>query len=145
MNIHIANISMLRHTFEDNDNFYDIQKLNNVTVINSSAKMLPNNIRNGLISGLSAGVFTDLSNKLPCTYVKEEYSVTERELLLSEIVINKIKISGKDFYVFNSEFVKNLDHKIGYVLNAEETKECTRTGKILGSVKLSKNKFFTWY
>lgn len=141
MCIHIANISMLRQAFEDNDDFYNIQKMNNCTLINSKARALPNNIK----VGLSTGKFTDLSDKLPCTYVREEYGVTERELFSSGIVTSKVKIAGKDFYVFNPEFVKNLQNRVGYVLDAQETNECQASGQINGSIELSKNKFFVWY
>lgn len=141
MGIHIANISMLRQAFEYNDDFYNIQKMNNCTLINSKARALPNNIK----VGLSTGKFTDLSDKLPCTYVREEYGVTERELFSSGIVTSKVKVSDKDFYVFNPEFVKNLQNRMGYVLDAQETKECQASGQINGSIEISKNKFFVWY
>ena len=141
MGIHIANISMLRQTFEDNNDFYNIQKLSNCVIINSQARALPNNIR----VGLSTGKFTDLSDKLPRAYVREEYDATERELTESGIVIDRVKICNKDFYVFNQEFVKTMNGCVGCVLDADETKKYTALGKIDGSIELSKNKYFTWY
>lgn len=141
MGIHIANISMLRQAFEDNNDFYNIQKLNSCTVINSKARGLPNNIK----SGLSTGTFTDLSDKLPCTYVRNEYGVTERELMSSGIVTGIVSVSGKDFYVFSPEFVKNLKNRMCYVLDEQETQECAAKGQIIGSIELSKNKFIVWY
>lgn len=141
MDIHIANISMLRQQFEDNDDFYSIVKMNNCSFINTRARNLPNNIRVGIYSN----TFTDMSDKLPCTWVKSEYDVTERELFKSGIVVDKIKISGKQLYVFNKEFVNTMKHKIGYVLDAKECQECHRNGQIDGFIELGKNKFFTWY
>lgn len=140
MNIHIANISMLAKEFEDSDCGTFVKK-NNCTFINTKSRHLPHNILVGTI----ANEFTDMSNKLPCTYVREEYPMTEKEMFKSGIVTDKIKVAGKQFYVFSDDFVKTMKNKIGYVLDASETEYCTANGQILGSIQLSKNKFFTWY
>lgn len=141
MKIHIANISMLRNQFVDDEDFTTIKKMNNCTMINTTSKKLPNNI----LLGIKSNTFTDMSDKLPCTWVKSEHEMTERELFTSGIVIDKIKIANKDFYVFNSNFVNTMKNKIPYILNEKEMKECTNKKQILGSIKLGKNKFFTWY
>jgi hypothetical protein len=140
MGIHIANISMLAKEFEDND-YGHVVKMNNCTFINSKSNQLPHNI----LVGILANDYTDMSDKLPCTWVRTEYGMTEKEMLKADIIFGKVKIAGKDFYHFKPEFVKTMKKKIGYVLDAEETKYCTEKGQILGSVQLSKNKFFTWY
>lgn len=140
MNIHIANISMLSKQFEDND-YGHVIKMNNCTFINSESRQLPHNIEVGLF----AHKYTDMSNKLPCTYVKSEFEVTEREWFKSGIVVDKVVIAGKKFYVFDKEFVKTMKRKVPYVLDAAETAECTAKGYIEGSIQLSKNKFFVWY
>lgn len=140
MNIHIANISMLAKDFEDSD-CGTIVKMNNCTFINTKSRHLPHNIMVGAI----ANEFTDMSDKLPCTWVRDEYPMTEKEMYNSGIVVDKVKIAGKQFYVFDKEFVQKMKRKIGYVLDAEETKYCTEKGQIEGSIQLSKNKFFTWY
>lgn len=141
MNIHIANISMLRNQFTDDDDFTTIMKMNNCAMINTSSKKLPHNI----MEGIRKNTFTDMSDKLPCTWVRSEYEMTERELLSSGIVIKKTKIAGKDFYIFNQEFVKTMYNKVPYILDEKEMIECTNKKQILGHIPLGKNKFFVWY
>lgn len=141
MNIHIANISMLRNNFTDDEDFTTIIKMNNCCMINTSSKKLPNNIA----VGIKNNTFTDMSDKLPCTWVKSEHEMTERELYQSGIVQEKIKIAKKDFYVFNRNFINTMKNKIPYILDEKEMLECTKKKQILGSIKLGKNKFFTWY
>lgn len=140
MGIHIANISMLVKEHEDEDNGMFI-KMNNCTFINTKAADLPNNIK----VGISENEFTDLTNKLPCTYVRTEYGITEKELFKAGMVSKVVTIAGKDFYEFVPEFVEKMKYKIGYVLDESETMECYRKKQILGYTQLSKNKFFTWY
>lgn len=141
MGINIANISMLKKQFEDNDDRYSIQSLNNCSFINKKATLLPKYIKDGLDSH----EFTDMSDKLPCTWVKEEYQITEKELKQSNLVISKEKISGKQFYVFSPDFVKTMKNKIGYVLDEKETMKCYQLKQIEGYIKLKNNKYFTWY
>jgi hypothetical protein len=141
MGIHIANVSMLRKSFEHNDDYYSIRKMNNCSFVSAKAYNLPNNIK----QGIKDHKFTDVSNKLPCTYFKSEFNVTERELTKSGIVLGKMTIAGKKFYVFSNEFVQNLHDKVGYILDAKENEKCLKDSSIDGSVQLSRNKFFAWY
>ena len=141
MDIHIANISMLRKHFEDLGDEVTMIKKGNCTFINTKSVELPNNIQVGILTN----EFTDMTDKLPCTWVKNEYEMTERELFKSGLVIDKQKIAGKDFYVFAPEYAKKLKWKIPYILNKEETDMCFAKGQIDGFVQLGKNKFFTWY
>ena len=141
MGIHIANISMLRQKFEDGDDFSTIKKLNNCSFINTKSHKLPNNITVGILTN----TFTDISDKLPCTFVKSEYLVSERELFNSGVAVEKIKIAGKDFYTFDSNFVSKVNRKIVYTLNKAETMECFERNQIDGFIQVSKNKFLTWY
>lgn len=141
MGIHIANISMLRQQFEDADDFGSIIKMNNCSFISTMCNHLPNNIKVGILNN----TFTDMSDKLPCTFVKTEYGITEKELFKVGFVIDKVKICGKDLYVFDKKFVKKMHNKIGYVLDKEETEDCFKKELIDGYTMLSKNKFFTWY
>lgn len=140
MGIHIANISMLRKQFEDDDSGTVIKR-NNCTFINIKANNLPNNIR----VGISQNTFTDMTNKLPCTFVRNEYSLSDKELMQSSIIKEKTKIAGKDFYVFTDEFVKQMKNKNGYVLNKAETMECINNGDIDGYIQITNKKYFTWY
>jgi len=139
--MHIANISILKKAFADNEGMFI--SMNNCTFINSESTELPNNIKNAIAK--FSGTFTDMSNKLPCTWVGREYGCTERELMRTGIVTEKVKISGKNFYVFNDEFVSKMQHKVGYILNREEAEKCMANKQILGYDKLGHNKFFTWY
>lgn len=141
MNIHVANISMMRQVFENNNDFYSMPKKNNCTFINTKAHALPNNIQVGIL----ANEFTDVSDKLPCTYVRTEYGMTEKEMKKADMIIGKVKVAGKDFYQFKPEFVAKMKRKIGYILDEKETMECYRAGTIDGYTQLSKNKYFTWY
>lgn len=141
MQIKIANISILRKQFEDADDFVTVINMNNCNFIKSTSHKLPNNIQ----KGISDHKFTDFSNKLPCTWVHNEFSVNEKEWFDSGIVIDKIVICKKKFYVFSDDFISKVNNCVPYVLNKAETEECLRKNQIDGSIQLSKNKFMTWY
>jgi hypothetical protein len=139
MNIHIANISMLLKSYsEESDAFI---KLNNCTFINTSNVLLPHNIKNGI----ATNSFTDITDKLPCSWFRTEFEVSDKELFGSGIAKDKIRIAGKEFFVFDQNFVSTMHRKIGYILTEQETKMCLMKKQILGSIKLSKNKYFVWY
>lgn len=140
MGISIANISMLRKEFEEGDDLVTLYKMNNCTFIKDSHK-LPKNLR----VGLKQHKFTDMSDKLPCSYVRSEHSLTEKEWFDSGVVIDKVKVAGKEFYVFSADFVKKARRKILYVLNEKEKTQCFEKGQIDGFIQASKNKFITWY
>ena len=141
MGIHIANISMLRNSLEYDDDITTIVKKGGASFIKKNSYKLPSNIKEGIVNN----EFTDISNKLPCPFVKSEYQVSEKELMKSGLVISKEKIAGKDFYVFSDDFVKKVRNKIVYTLNKEETMECFAKKQIDGYIQVSKNKFLTWY
>jgi hypothetical protein len=141
MDINIANISVLVSHYEDCDDYTTMYKMNNCTMINTASHKLPKNLR----EAIAANKFTDITNKLPCTFVKSEYEFTEKELTESKIVIDKIEIAGKKFFVFDRDFVEKVKNKIVYALNATETMECFRKKQIEGYIQVSKNKYLTWY
>lgn len=141
MGISIANISMLRKQFEEVDDDSSIIKMNNCSFIKKNSSKLPHNI----LAGIASNEFTDVSNKLPVTWVREEFEITEKEWFKSGLVIDKIKISSKQFYVFDDEFVQTVKGKVTYVLNEQETLDCFNKGLIQGYRQVSKNKFITWY
>jgi len=141
MGIHIANISMLRKSFEHNDDLYSVLKLNNCNFINTKAMNLPNNIK----KGIEEHEFTDMSDKLPITWVLGELNCTERNLINAGIVIDKVTVAGKKFYVFDRAFVDTIGKSIPYILNAEENERLVKGSFIKGSIQLSKNKFLVWY
>jgi len=141
MNIHIANISMLKQRIENSDNYNDILKMNNCTFINTKSLYLPKNIR----EGISANKFTDMSNKLPCTFVRTEYGITEKELMASGIIKEKVEVCDKDFYVFTDEFIEKTKGTVINILEEEDALDSYNDGSIDGYIKLSKNKYITWY
>ena len=141
MEIHIANISLLRQEYVKTDDLYTIRKLNNCNFVNAKSHRLPKNIK----KGIKEHSFTDVSDKLPVTFTHDEYPVTEREWFKSGVVTKKEKIAGKEFYVFSPDFVKNVTGKIGYVLMEDEYKSCLKSGEIQGGVELKPGKYFTWY
>jgi hypothetical protein len=141
MGIHIANISMLRsHLEEVDDDISTIRKMGNCNFIKKNSLKLPKNIREGIYSN----TFADVSNKLPCSWVKTEYEISDSELKKSGVVENVVTISGKKFYVFKDDFVKTTRNKIVYVLNEQETMDCYKKGQIDGYIKAGK-RYITWY
>lgn len=141
MGIHIANISMLRQQYEDENDMSTMIKMNNCTMVKTNSHKFPNNIK----MGIAANEFTDMSNKLPCTFVREEYEITEKELFKGGIIKGKVKVAGKDFYEFTEEFVKTTKNKIVYCLDESDTMACMAKGQIDGYIQVSKNKYVTWY
>lgn len=140
MNMHIANISMLAQSLE-NTNADDTIKMNNCTFINAESINLPKNIKHGIWTNK----FADMSNKLPCTYVRSEYNVTEKELFKSGIVEGKTEIAGKKFYVFKADFVEKVKGRVIYMLDKDDCESCVESNSIDGFIELSKNKFLSWY
>ena len=144
MGIALHSVCNMRQDFEYSDDKYSIRTMNNCMLINKKAYHLPNNIKQGIKK--HEHKLTDLSNKLPCTWVKAQYGVSESLLMRSGIVIDKITIAkNRRFYVFNDEFVKLMKNRIPYILDAKEMEKCAAEGSIAGSIKLNSNKFFTWY
>lgn len=141
MDIHIANISMIKKQFEGTDDMKTIISMNNCTFIKSNSPKLPRNIR----EGIKSHTFTDVSNKLPCTYLRTEYPLSVRNWEKAGVINDKVKIAGKDFFEFTDDFVNKTRGKIVYILNEEETMDCFRKNQIEGYIQASKNKFITWY
>lgn len=141
MGISIANVSMIRRELEAAGNVSAITSLNNCTFVDTTCKELPKFFKQGIANN----TFTDLSNKLPVTFIEEEFKATEKELLRSGVVTEKIKIAGKNFYVFSDEFINSVKGKVVYTLDKEDKDLCLASGDIEGFIELSKNKFLTWY
>jgi hypothetical protein len=141
MGIAIANISMMRKKFEHDDDLYSVQKMNNCTFINKRARNLPNYIKEGIRNN----TFTDMSDKLPVTYVKSEFQATEIQFKNAGIITGTVTISGKHFYVFSPDFVARVKNCVPYILNEAETNQARREGNIIDAIKLSNDRYFTWY
>ena len=141
MDINIANISILRNHFENEDDFTTIVKMKNCNFIKKDSTKLPANIK----KGIAQYQFTEMYNKLPCSWVNEEFPISDTKWIKSGIVKEKITIKGKQFYVFSDEFITTTHKKIVYMLNKEETEKCTQLNQIEGSIQISNDKFITWY
>lgn len=141
MDINIANISILKKQFDEEDDDITIVKLNNCSFIKTNSYKLPNNIR----EGISKFEFTDISNKIPCSFFREEYDISDKEIMNAPITIGKTIIAGKKFYEFDRDFVKQVKNHVLYTLDEKEKNECYAKNQITGFVQMSKNKFLTWY
>ena len=138
MNISMSFISKLSKYLENES---VMKKLNNCTFIDTTSNKLPKNIKNAL----KKYTFTDISNKLPFTYFRDEFGLTESELKNSGIINDVIVIAGKKFYVFSNEFIANTKNCIGYILNEKETFDCYNRNLINGYIQVTKKKYFVWY
>lgn len=141
MGIHTANISMLRNNLEDNNDLTSIIKMNSCNFMNKNSHNFPQNIK----KGIRTGTFTKMHDKLPCSWVHEEYGFTKKELFDNKVVIKKITILKKQLYQFNPYFVKMMKNRIGYCLNENEKDYCIKHNEIDGFLQLKTNKFFVWY
>jgi len=141
MDIHIANVSMVARNLEKVGNYEDIVKLGNCTFINKKSLFLPKNIVRGIITN----DFTPMYNKLPCTYVHQEFQTSQAKLLNSNFIKGIVEVSGKKFYEFEDKFIEDIHEKVLNILDREDALDCFDNGDILGYVELSKNKFLTWY
>jgi hypothetical protein len=141
MDINIANISMLAKKYREYSNYGAIIKMNNTSFINSRDQTLPKNIKDGL----NMHKCTDMSDKLLCGWLKSEYELTGDDLVNTNIIIDKITVSKKDFYVFSPEFVGKMRNKMGYVLGKGEAIYCYNTNKIDGYTKIDDSRYFAWY
>jgi len=141
LNMSISNISMFRNECLRSDDMYTVRKLGNCSFINTKSHKLPRNFKNAI----AKFEFTSMHNKLPIRYVKTEYGVSEKQIINSGIVTGEIQVANKDFYTFDEDFVKKVQGHMIYMLNETETFKCMRENSILGYVKISNNKFITWY
>lgn len=141
MGIHIANISVYRKRFEDENDLGTIKKMGDCNFINKASEKLPLTIMNGV----RAHEFTDMTDKLSAPFVKTEWDLSYNELYDAGVITEQKFICGKRFYVFDHDFIKKVKRKICYVLNEKETKECFDKELIDGYIKISKKKYLTWY
>jgi hypothetical protein len=139
MGIHIANISMIAKSLEDYDDVF--VKMGNCTFINTESIELPNNLK----EAIAANDFTDMSDKIPVTFIKAEHNLSVVTMKKSGIISEVTEIAGKKFYVFKKDFMEKTKDTILYVLDKEETSECAEKNYIDGYTQIGTNKFLTWY
>jgi hypothetical protein len=141
LGLSIANISNIRRVFENSNDFHSIKKMKDCVFLNVNCNKFSKNITRCL----ETNTFTDMSNKLPVSWVREEYGMTPISMIKSGISRGEVIVQGKRFIEFEDEFVSLMQNKIGYVLDEKETNDCFRRGLIEGYIKLGTNKYFTWY
>lgn len=142
MGIHLSNLINLRKEFEKSDDNFTIYKLKSCSFLNTKSHKIPKNFR----TGLETHKLTDITDKLPLSWVQSEFGLTiPKELQDIGIVTKRIDLAKKIFLVFDREFADKLQGKIGYILKEKETFECYENGDIEGYLKIKRNKYFTWY
>ena len=141
MGIHIANISIIRNQLESENDICTIKKMGACTFINKNSGKLPQNIQDGI----RVNTFTDMTDKIPTPFIKEEFNLSYKELSESGIILGEQKISGKKFYIFDQDFVEKVKDKICYVLSPEETQDCLKRKLIDGFIQINNRKCLTWY
>lgn len=145
MGINIANVSIMSKRFEDENDHTTVVKMNNCNFIKSDSPKLPKYIQNGIKELKSQSPFVDFSDKLPCTWFRSEFELSDKDCMNSDIIKDKVKVYGKEFYVFDQKFIDAVKDRISYMLDEKETKECWNNKQIEGYVKISKKKYMTWY
>jgi len=143
MEIHLANLGNLRLSYDDACDNYNIRRMNNCMMLNSKCKKLPKTFKRGIERFKSE--LTDMSDKLPCTYIHKEFKISEKQLFEHNIVIDKINVANRNLYVFNPVFVKKLRNNIPYILDGNDFKECSEQGILKGAIQITSNKYFVWY
>jgi hypothetical protein len=139
MQIHIANISMLKKKYDEDGNTSTIKKYGNCLFIDSTDKSLPANIKRGIESYN----FTDFSNMLPVTFLQSEFEVSIKILQERNIVQDIITIQGKKFAIINPEFKSKTTGATFYLHDDKDMKESIPY--VDGYVMLKKDKCLSWY
>lgn len=144
--IHIANFSNYYNLLQDQDTFQSSQemiKYGACTFINSKSSNIPQNFKDII----NSHEFTRMDNKILNSEFISETGTSLKVLVnsLKEYNPTQVEVSGKKFTQFDDSFIELLKNKCINVLSKEETEECTKDKSIDGSIKLSTNKYLTWY
>lgn len=146
LNIHKANISILRKERESVEDFNTVVKLNGISVVNLKSKFLPNNLKLSP-EDIKKAKFTDISDKLPLSYIEDELDLTPKELNVlgaKEVNIKYGNLKEIKLWKFPDEIVQ-LKNIIPYTLNSEEYFECLKKKQIDGGIQVKPSKYFVWY
>lgn len=141
MGIKIDPVINLKKSLDRMNDGSTIIQIKKYSFINKKSYNLPERFRDVLVNEK----WTDVSDKLPCYWVKEEYRLTEKELFNHNFIQSVVKICNKPFYHFTPEFVQKLKNKNGYTMSIKEAVECMEKKEIDGYIKLKYNKCFTWF
>jgi len=141
-NVRIGNISQLVRNLENKNLFESYQKRGNCTFLNSKSNYL-----GGMQEHVKSGSFTDISNKLPLSYLLHEFGISKKELLssLKEYIKGECSISNKNFIIFKDSFVKKLKGKTIYIMKKGELDDAISNNYIDGYIEINKNKFIVFY
>jgi len=144
MGIQLHSICMLRKEYRESDDTYTIRTMNNCMFLNSKSHKIPNNFKKGMQEHKHE--LTTLTNKLPASWMNSEFGISEANLYKANIIVDKIVLAGtRRFYVFEENFVQKVTGNIPYILTEKEAHECMAKSEIKGYIKVSRNKYFTWY
>lgn len=145
MNINIGNLSSAKKDLEEVDNYSAIIKLGNCLFVDKNSPHLPNNIQ----EGLKKYEFTDMTDKLPLSYINEQWGVnrsTVENLIDTREEFKEINVlADKAFVVFDQKFSTDLYSTNVSVLSKKEKEECEEENLIDGSLQLTVNKYLGWY
>lgn len=137
--IHMANISNLK--------LPSILKFGNSPIINKFDVNLPPKIRNHVLN-LN---LTTLKNKIPLTYFKTQYNLSNDEILTH--IADRIEIiAGKKFIVYKDEFINKIKNKnkykldkMIYIANKSEFNEFEKMYNDLEYIKVNSKKYIILY
>lgn len=136
--INIANFSKIRSDTENTNSTVTIKR-GKCIFIKAQDRMLPTYIAKHIYEH----EWTDMSDKLPCSYVKSELDIGDEGI--GVVFSDKITICGKQFYQFLPEYAAKFKKKVLYTLNEAEATDCKAKGLIRGAVRITEGKMLTWY
>lgn len=143
MGIHIANVSNFSKIINEQEKIGVVKRMNSTTFFNMNNNLIPNTFREGFEKYKDQ--ITDVSDKLPIHYIFSEYNINKKELEKMDICTGFVDIAGKEFAVFEREFVNKVKRHITYVLDPEDFADCNKRGLLKGYVKVNKKKYLVWY
>lgn len=135
-NIHIANVSNLKKTMRE----CDYIELGNCTFLRKDGMFSPD-LRKYIY--LENRNHFDFTNYIPCTYLRNELDMSEKELFGSGIISEKLEIAGKNFYKL-SDFFNDKKRKVFYTLDRKEYFDLI-SEKNIDFLKINDRKYLSWY
>ena len=134
-NIHIANMSMLVKELENKNITGAFIKYGGCTFINTKSLNLPKYI----YKAIHSGELTDLSDCILLSTFREELGCSEKDAL-SIPDASLVRVEGKKFIKFPSEFIEKLKGKVITSISEKDYLE-----EDVDGIRLSKRMFMVWY
>lgn len=146
MGVNISNISGFKKQMEEEDDEVTIISMGSCSFINRKSPKLNNIIRRGLESSEEVGFeFTNFSDKLPSGWFRDEFGINDSDAEKCGFILEKVRISNKDFFVFSPEFIEKTRGQLLYVLPKAEAEQLYKERKISGIEPLNNKRHMTWY